>query len=424
MSRFIFFAVLIGFFLLLDFISYSGLKSIIKDIKKAQLRKSLRILALVASITKILAVFILVIVYGFSYREFQGVAAVSNALLFLIMIPQLFFVLIMLTEDVFRIGEWILKRLNLIEHKSVAGEEGNGKGMEGRRKFVTQLGLGIAAVPFFGVMHGVTRGKYAFTVRKVSLKIPELPKAFHGFKLAQISDVHSGSFDNPDKVFKGIELVNEQNADLIAFTGDLVNNKASEIEPWIDAFKVLEAPFGKYSILGNHDYGHYVSWSSKQEEEDNLKRLIENHAKMGFQLLQNENRILEKDGDKIALLGVENWGKGGFPKYGDLDQALAGAEEMPIKILLSHDPSHWDQKVLEHNQKIHLTLSGHTHGMQFGIEIPGIKWSPVKYRYPRWAGLYEEAEQYLYVNRGFGFLAFPGRVGIWPEVTLIELQQA
>lgn len=419
MSRIIFLSLLITFFILLDVIAYSGIKKILRDITNQGLRKALNYILFGASLGKIISVVVLIVVYGFNYREYQGLAAFTNALLFVILIPQLIFVAILLLEDVFRIGEWGTK----LARKSLKVDEESTVSFHSRRKFVSQVGLGIAAVPFLGVLHGVSRGKYAFTVRKVKLKIPDLPKAFDGFRLSQISDVHSGSFDNPEKVKRGLALLQEQESDMIVFTGDLVNNKADEIEPWIDAFKELSAPFGKFSILGNHDYGNYYNWAKPQDKVDNFARLKRNHSEMGFQLLLNENRHLEKDGEKIALIGVENWGMGGFPKEGDLDKALQGVEDLPVKILLSHDPSHWDQKVLEHKQKIHLTLSGHTHGMQFGIEIPGFRWSPVKYRYPRWAGLYEEAEQYLYVNRGFGFLAFPGRVGIWPEVTVIELQR-
>ncbi|MEM6805725.1 MAG: metallophosphoesterase [Bacteroidota bacterium] len=419
MSRTIFLLILISFFFLLDVIAYSGIKKVLKDIKNQNLKKVLRYVLYGASAAKIISVLVLIVVYGFNYREYQGLAAFTNALLFVILIPQLIFVAILLLEDVFRIGEWGTN----LARKSLKVDEESTVSFHSRRKFVSQVGLGIAAIPFLGVLHGVSRGKYAFTVRKVKLKIPELPKAFDGFTLSQISDVHSGSFDNPEKVRRGIALLQEQQSDMIVFTGDLVNNKADEIEPWMDAFKELSAPFGKFSILGNHDYGDYYNWPKPQDKIDNFARLKRNHAEIGFELLLNENRHLEKDGEKIALIGVENWGTGGFPKKGDLNKAIQGIEDLPVKILLSHDPSHWDQKVLEHEQKIQLTLSGHTHGMQFGIEIPGFRWSPVKYRYPRWAGLYEEAEQYLYVNRGFGFLAFPGRVGIWPEVTVIELQR-
>jgi len=243
-------------------------------------------------------------------------------------------------------------------------------------------------------------------------------------KLVHISDIHSGSFDSLEAVQRGIDLINAQNADIICFTGDLVNNDSREIEPFIQDFKALKSKYGIYSCLGNHDYGDYKHWKSKEVKQQNLETLFKHHQAMGFKLLNNSNVELTNKGEKIVILGVENWGKPPFPQHGDLDKALKNVNNADFKILLSHDPSHWDYKVLTHPTNIDLTLSGHTHGMQFGVEIPGFKWSPIKYLYPRWAGLYQEATQYLYVNRGFGFLGFPGRVGIWPEITVIELKKA
>jgi len=188
-------------------------------------------------------------------------------------------------------------------------------------------------------------------------------------------------------------------------------------------FSELTAPFGKFSILGNHDYGDYRSWESETAKADNLQRLKEIHKEIGFRLMLNESLKIEKSGEHITLIGVENWGKGRFQKYGDLDKAIADVEDQDFKILMSHDPSHWDAKTLQHPKHVHLTLAGHTHGMQFGIEIPGFKWSPIKYMYPQWAGIYNEKNKYLYVNRGFGFLAYPGRVGILPEITVITLEK-
>ena len=296
--------------------------------------------------------------------------------------------------------------------------------MHGRRKFISQLGLLVAAIPLSSILYGIYKGKYNFRVIKQTIFFDDLPEDFDGFTIAQISDVHSGSFDNPDKVKYAIDLVNEQNADMLVFTGDMVNNKAEEMEPWIDVFKKLSAPFGMYSILGNHDYGDYVTWKSDDHKKKNMDRLKEIHKEIGFDLLLNENRKLTRGNSSIDLLGIENWGAGGFAKYGDLEKALKNTHDDAFKILLSHDPSHYDEQVKHHKSKIDITLSGHTHGMQFGIEIPGwVKWSPVKYRYPKWAGLYEENKRYLYVNRGFGYLAFPGRVGIWPEITVLELKK-
>jgi len=290
-----------------------------------------------------------------------------------------------------------------------------------RRKFVSQLALSAAAIPFVGTIYGVIKGKYDYRVHKIKITFKDLPDAFDGFKITQLSDIHSGSFDDPIAVQRGIDLANAQNSDMIVFTGDLVNNLASEMDNWIGHFSELTAPLGKYSILGNHDYGDYVQWPSEEAKQRNFDALKNVHEQIGFKLLLNESVHIEKDGQKIALLGVENWGKRGFVKHGDLDKAIENIGVDEFKILLSHDPSHWEEKTVPHQKHIHLTMAGHTHGMQFGIEIPGIKWSPVKYIYKQWAGLYEKAGQHIYVNRGFGFLGFPGRVGILPEITVIEL---
>ena len=290
---------------------------------------------------------------------------------------------------------------------------------EERRKFIVKLGLGVASIPFASMLYGITKGKYNYKVKNISLNFPNLPKAFDGFKLVQISDIHSGSFDSIEDVQKGIDLINEQNADVVMFTGDLVNGDSREIIPFIDTFKQIKPRV--YSILGNHDYSDYNQWATQEAKQENADLMDVYHSQMNFELLKNENVRLKRGEDEIALIGVENWGKG-FKQKGDLDKALVGVDKNDFKILLSHDPTHWDLKTVPHSNHVDLTLAGHTHGMQFGVDIPGFKWSPVKYRYARWSGLYEEAKQYLYVNKGFGFLGFPGRVGMWPEITVIELK--
>ena len=279
----------------------------------------------------------------------------------------------------------------------------------------------IAVVIMF--IDGIIRGKYAYRVIEQTLYFDDLPQNFDGFKIVQISDIHAGSFNNVKAVQKGINLVLAQSADLFVFTGDLVNNKAEEIKPWIPLFNQIKAPYGQFSILGNHDYGDYIAWKSPSEKQQNLENLKKYHQEIGFKLLLDEHVYLEKGEDKIVLAGVENWGIG-FGERGDLNAALNGTKPQDFKVLLSHDPSHFDAQVKKHPSKINLTLSGHTHGMQFGIELFGIKWSPVKLRYKHWAGLKEENNRYLYINRGFGFIGFSGRVGIWPEVTLITLRKS
>lgn len=280
--------------------------------------------------------------------------------------------------------------------------------------------LFITTVSLF--IYGIVKGKYAYRVIKHTLFFDDLPDAFDGFTITQISDVHAGSFQNPKAVQKGIDLIKAQNSDLFVFTGDLVNNKAEEIKPWISYFSQIKAPYGQFSILGNHDYGDYVKWESESIKAANLLQLKEYHAELGFKLLLDEHVELYKHGERIILAGVENWGLG-FGERGDLKKALQGVNPADFKILLSHDPTHWDSEVKQLPNKVQLTLSGHTHGMQFGIEAFGIKWSPVKYRYAHWAGIASENGRFLNINRGFGFLGFSGRVGIWPEITVIELKK-
>ncbi len=293
-----------------------------------------------------------------------------------------------------------------------------------RRRFLSLIALGIASLPFGALLYGMFKGKYNFKVLKYDLEFADLPDAFDGYRITQISDIHSGSFDNRKMIAYGVNLINEQKSDVILFTGDMVNNKTEEMRPWAELFATLEAKDGKFSVLGNHDYGDYIPWETEELKLQNLEDLKDLQKNMGFDLLLNEHRYLEKGMDKIALIGVENWGKGGFKKAGDLKKASSQIGDADFKILMSHDPSHWEEEVINDEKHYHLTLSGHTHGMQFGIEIPGwIKWSPVKWRYKYWAGVYKEMGQFINVNRGFGFLGYPGRVGIWPEITVITLKK-
>lgn len=283
--------------------------------------------------------------------------------------------------------------------------------------------IGVVAVIFLSMLYGIIWGKYKYSVSRVKLKIKNLPSEFEGFKVAQISDIHSGTFDSVKQVEKGINLINEQKPDLFLFTGDLVNFNKDEIDPYIETFSKIRAPYGRYSILGNHDY--YGMANVPSEEREHYWTAFERkHKAIGFKLLRNQNVAVEKNGERINLIGVENWGTGGFPKTGDLGQAMRGIDPSKPSILMSHDPSHWDHVVLKSEQMIDLTLSGHTHAMQFGINTRWLKWSPVKYRYKRWMGLYEEKGRQLYVNRGFGFLGWPGRIFMWPEITIFELTPA
>ena len=359
------------------------------------------------------------LIYQFSQFD-RSVGQTSKTLftmgLFLLfMVPKILISAILFGEDIFRFFKGIIIHF--------VGDNNEGKFMPTRRRFVSQIALGIATIPFASLLYGMTIGKYNFKVIKQTLFFDDLPESFHGTTITQISDIHSGSFDSPEKIQYAIDLINEQNSDMILFTGDIVNTHATEMHPWIETFKKIHNPvLGKYSVLGNHDYGEYSDWNSEKEKEENFEAIKDLHRQMDFKLLLNENVKIQKDNDSIRIVGVENWGKH-FKKAGDLKLASQDILKDEFKILMSHDPSHWDAEVQYHENNYHLTLSGHTHGFQFGIEIPGwIKWSPVQYVYKQWAGLYENAGRYIYVNRGFGFHAYPGRVGIMPEITVITLK--
>jgi hypothetical protein len=292
-----------------------------------------------------------------------------------------------------------------------------------RRLFLKKAAVIGAGLPFVTFLYGMIRTAFDYKVRTSKIKLSNLPSSFKGLKIVQISDFHIGSFISEEPVLKVVEIINKLEADVVVFTGDLVNEIAEEALPYLHLLKNVKANMGVFSILGNHDYGDYFYQPDEIEKKEANKNLMKKIYKdIGWKLLLNEHAVLTKGDDKLVLLGVENWGdKGRFQKYGDITKAKMGTNEEDCKILLSHDPSHWEAKVLPEHKDIALTLSGHTHGMQFGIEIPGFKWSPSKYMYPQWAGLYKKAEQYIYVNRGIGFIGYPGRVGILPEITLIEL---
>ena len=323
-----------------------------------------------------------------------------------------------LVDDIRRGIQWISGKL-FFNNTDVDTMSGDGIS---RSVFLSWLGLAAGGTLFGSLLYGYTN-KYNYNLKRIQLAYDNLPAAFKGLKIVHISDIHCGSFTDKKAVTLGVEKILHEKADLILFTGDLVNDRTSEMEDYMDVFNKLSAPMGVYSTLGNHDYGDYVRWPfngiSKEQNLENLKKV---HADLGWKLLMNEHVVLEKGGAEIALLGIENWSnKARFPKHGRMDQAHTGTEKFPFKILMSHDPSHWDAQVKPNYPEVDLTLSGHTHGMQFGIEIPGFKWSPIQYMYKQWAGLYEDGKQKLYVNRGFGVLGYPGRVGMLPEITIIEL---
>lgn len=314
-----------------------------------------------------------------------------------------------------------VRRLLFTGYQSIAGT--SSPGSISRSRFLTQFGVLLGSIPFLSLTYGIIRNPYRYKVFAKKISIPNLPDALKGLKIIQISDIHSGSFTLKEPIKRAIDLINEQRPDLVFFTGDLVNNEAREMEPFLDVFDKIEAKHGVYSVLGNHDYGDYIRWESMEAKSRNMQQLFDTHHQLGWQLLRNEHRLLDINGHQVAVLGVENYSAHPrFPKYGDLATAYRGAEQAALKLLLSHDPTHWEDQVVKDFQDVAITFSGHTHGMQFGVEIPGwFKWSPIQYIYKQWAGLYQKQDQYLYVNRGFGFLGYPGRVGILPEITLLEL---
>jgi predicted MPP superfamily phosphohydrolase len=334
-------------------------------------------------------------------------------------VGKILILLVMLVDDIRRLLTWLVSSLI---YRSAA--EGEAAVSIDRSLFLKRTALVLGGLSLMGFTLGI-RNRYSYRVRKVRLNLAGLPAAFKGLKVLQISDIHTGSFDSHNSVAHGIQRALDQKPDIILFTGDLVNNHATEVDAkYQEIFSRLKAPMGVYSTLGNHDYGDYVQWPSQQAKIANLDTLKGIHASMGWRLLMNEHVVLERGGDKIALIGIENWSaKANFPKYGDMSKAFAGLREknIPVKILLSHDPSHWNAQVVPEYSDVQLTLSGHTHGMQFGVDSKWLKWSPVQYMYNEWAGLYTKGTQNLYVNRGFGFLGYPGRLGIMPEITVIEL---
>jgi uncharacterized protein len=370
----------------------------------------------------ILSASAIIILLILPYLQFQHQAKLFRTTIFALVAGLFFAKLIasvfFLIDDIRRAIQWIAGKIFFSNTEGEVMQQGEGIT---RSVFLSWTGMLFGGGLFGTLIYGFGN-KYRYQVKRISLSYANLPAAFKGLKIVQISDIHSGSFTDKKAVMKGVQKVLDEKPDLVFFTGDLVNNISDEMKDYMDVFDKVKAPMGVYSTLGNHDYGDYVHWDTPEEKKANLEQLKQIHAALGWRLLMNEHVVLEKGGDKIAVIGVENWSaKARFPKYGDLKKAYAGAESYPFKILMSHDPSHWHAEVQPSYPDIDLMLAGHTHGMQFGVEIPGFKWSPVQYIYKEWAGLYEKAAQKLYVNRGYGFIGYPGRVGILPEITVLEL---
>lgn len=422
----------VAFVLIFDLYAYQAIKTLTVDLSTV-VRRSIRISFWVLSIG--FYVMGLLAMGGYLVHANRTIYVLVTGLFFAMFVAKMLMMIPMLMEDIYRIGA---KIVSLFQTKKESGVSDSF--LVSRKRFISQISAGIGGLTFTGLSYGVIKGAHDYKVHRVNVPLANLPASFKGLKIGHLSDIHSGSFWDKEAVKKGVAKLMSEKPDIIFFTGDLVNSLSDEMnEDYIAIFGSLKAPMGVFSILGNHDYGDYHQWPDRTSfgvgnnmqsdkshmspmQIENLEKLKRIHAAMGWELLLNENRILTKGEESIALIGVENYGaRGRFARYGKLDVAYAGTEDMPVKILLSHDPSHWDSEVRTKYKDIDLTLSGHTHGAQFGIETAGFKWSPIKYMYKQWAGIYKEQNQFLYVNRGFGYLGYPGRLGIRPEVGILTL---
>ena len=343
---------------------------------------------------------------------YAGLRVFISALFFINLIGKLFACLMLLGDDLRRLISYLTQFVISKDDARIAG----------RTAFIGKAALLTGTLPMMGLLFGISSGAHDYRIRRRNIYSPHLPKAFDGIRLIQISDIHTGSFFNKTAVRGGVDIINQERGDIVLFTGDFVNNQSDEAKPYLDLFSKVKAPLGVHSVMGNHDYGDYHRWDSIIEKQRNIKNLHQMHKYMGWNIMLNENKIITINGSSIALLGLENWGVGRFSKYGNMTKTYKGTEEIPYKILMSHDPSHWDAQVLSDYPQIDLMLSGHTHGMQFGVEFGDFRWSPSKYVYKQWADLYQQGTQSLYVNRGFGFLGYPGRIGILPEITVLTLK--
>lgn len=408
------FLIVILVFLGLDIYAFMGLRPLLAGITPS-LRISIVMIYWIISLS-------LPIAYVLNPVDFRRPSSGSNWFVVLanvwmiIGISKLFFILSLFGEDIYRF-------LSGMNSKFLLKDEEATSFLPSRRKFVGQTALVISSLPFLSLTYGLFKGRYRYKIHKKEIFYKDLPQAFDGFTITQLSDIHAGGLDDADEVQKALDMINDLDSDILVFTGDLVNTFASEFDPWLAQFSSLKAKYGKFSVLGNHDYGHYHNWTHLESKQDNFNQLLTHHENMGFKLLRDESIKIDKEMQHIQILGVENWGVG-FGKLGDLDKAMQSVSKEDFKVLLSHDPTHWEFVVKNHPKFVHLTLSGHTHGMQMGIELPGFKWSPIQYRYSKWSDLHKEHDRYLYINRGFGVLGYRGRVGIWPEITHITLRRA
>ena len=414
MNRLVFVIFLSIFILIIDFYVYQAIKVITSDWSPAW-RKGLIYAYWSLTGLTLFGIFAYNF-WGIQLRSLRTIVLVGT---FINVFSKVFASLFLVADDLMRVVQWAWQG-----YQNATAPTTTADNAISRSEFMSKVALAAGAVPLATFSFGIISGAHDYRIRRINLPLKNLPREFDGIRIAQLSDIHSGSFFNKKAVLGGVEMVLDEKPDVLFFTGDLVNNESTEVKDYIDIFGKLDAPLGIFSILGNHDYGDYKSWESSAAKNRNLEDLKAAHRQMGWDLLLNENRYLQVNGEKIAIIGVENWGARGFTKYGDLKQAYQGVKNAPVKILLSHDPSHWDAQIRPQYPDIDLTLAGHTHGFQFGVEIGDFKWSPSQYFYKQWAGLYSEGDQHIYVNRGFGFIGYPGRVGIAPEITVLELKKA
>jgi len=413
--------LLLAFLFAIDMYVFNGVKFLIRNFNPS----TIKIISI--SYWAVTAICFVIIISGqiFDWHHWpKAIRTYSFAFIFVTYFSKVFFVFFLLIDDVFRIFRSIFAYFSSVTVPSKSPTlSTTGNGIT-RTDFLVRLGAIVAVVPFFALIFGMIKGKYDYQIRKVKLNLAALPDAFKGFRIVQISDMHTGSFMDKAPLEKAVRMINDVKPDVIFFTGDLVNDQHHEVLPFTEILSQLKAEYGVFSILGNHDYGDYYQWESKEAKIENLHKLIQTHRDIGWDIMLDEHRHIEKNGERISVIGVQNWGaRMSFARYGDLQKALKDIKFSPVNILLSHDPSHWHAEVAGKVSEIDLTLSGHTHGFQFGVEIPGFKWSPVQYVYKEWADLYSSGKQFLYVNRGLGFIGYPGRVGILPEITVFELNQ-
>ncbi|MBL1214886.1 MAG: metallophosphoesterase [Ignavibacteriae bacterium] len=418
-NPYLFLIVFTSLILAIDFYAYRGIKKLSVNYGKL-IKRIVFILFWIIPLILILGI----ILFGSINRSIDPAKFLTyfhfiSGTFVLFYVPKLVFVIFNFFDDLVL----LFKKLFTKKKVDLAEPDPNRTPIT-RGQFLNRVGIVMAGLPFLSIAYGIKWGRFNYTIRNHTLRFANLPKSFDGLRVVQISDFHLGSFLNKkEEVEEAVEFINEQEPDLLLFTGDFVNNVSSEIDLFMPALKKLKAKYGMYSIFGNHDYGDYVKWETPEKRQENIDRIIKLQEEAGFEILLNDSTKIELNGESINLVGVENWGLPPFPQYGDLNKALANVEKDSFKILMSHDPTHWDEQILEQTN-IDLTLSGHTHGAQFGVEIPGWRWSPVSMRYKRWGGIYEEGKQYLNVNTGIGFIGFPGRVGMPPEISVIELRRS